>query len=324
MHMDYLFGLLDEETKSRYLFGWKCFNEDCEQSFDACRQLWQDLSPLIQWSNYEAADVEVETALSVSTELRDDLIAPQLWPGDTVPLTSLELDHPAITYLTQRHYDPVVLQEKYGVQFCTRGRRYKVITDRILIPFYRGGNLIGWQAREVPGMHEPTEMKYFTSPNTLGGLVYGLGTAKNYPVCCLVEGFFDRAAVGDASMALLTKKISSTQLQRIKKVLLESGVQVVVVLLDPTKSPDAIRKDQEHHIELVKKQLEAALCEFRINPIKVLDCYLPDDLDPADFVGTYGKSGFISYMQEFLRLNGYSNFGQVFAGGVLSGSAIRH
>lgn len=42
------------------------------------------------------------------------------WVGEAVPLTSLPANHPAITYLTSRGFDPARLEEQFEACYCTK------------------------------------------------------------------------------------------------------------------------------------------------------------------------------------------------------------
>lgn len=89
------------------------------------------------------------------------------WPGDTVPLTELPEDHPAIVYLkTQRGFDIEDLSSTWFLCFCTnalpedrsKNRFYSRLpggyknspSGRIIIPIYdEAGVRRGWQARLI-------------------------------------------------------------------------------------------------------------------------------------------------------------------------------
>lgn len=88
------------------------------------------------------------------------------WCGQTVPLTALTPDHPAIAYLRHRNFDPVEVTKKWDIVYCeqalpedpARGRYYSKLpygchnspTGRLIIPIYDAeGVRRGWQARVI-------------------------------------------------------------------------------------------------------------------------------------------------------------------------------
>lgn len=86
------------------------------------------------------------------------------WVGETVPLTDLPEEHPAIQYLVRRGYDPTFLSAIYDVCYCTKAEpenratyvyyarlpagRKNSTACRIIFPIYDENWVChGWQAR---------------------------------------------------------------------------------------------------------------------------------------------------------------------------------
>lgn len=326
MHIGHLFGRYDAETKSSYPFGWKCYNDDCERDVGNSFLMLQELKPLMDYSDSESKVVDLDTAESAPTEC-NFAVNPISQPGRTVTLNSIQPGsayYPAIEYLHSRGLDLQKLATDYDVQFIVQGYRYKIINNRIFIPFYRDRQLIGWQAREVPCWGQ-SDMKYFTSPNGLGGLLYGLGTAVKSPVSCVVEGVFDRFAVGDSSFALLTKSFRSTQLARLRQCSNISSTELFVILLDPLRSMADCLSGKPHHIEVATTVLSSIFADLSIRSrrVQVLPVSLPEGHDPASFGAKHGKASLADFLEQHLRKSGYAEFGKILAGSVLSSSAVR-
>src|SRR5436309_1540253 len=71
--------------------------------------------------------------------------------GGCVPLTRLaELipDHPALTYLAGRGFDPGKLSRMYDVRYCPSST-FRWASNRIVIPIYQEGMLVSWQTRHI-------------------------------------------------------------------------------------------------------------------------------------------------------------------------------
>lgn len=81
-------------------------------------------------------------------------------PGETVPLSGLGPEHPAIEYLMNREFDPAALETQFGACFCTKENPklfYKRLPGgfavtpqgRIVFKINQLGATRGWQARRL-------------------------------------------------------------------------------------------------------------------------------------------------------------------------------
>jgi hypothetical protein len=324
MTVGYLFGKFDPETRTTYPFGWKCYNEDCERTVSNSFVMLNEMKPFMEYSGLAAKEVDFDTTENVSTTIDDSVITPLSQPGQMIDLQDIypgSALYPAIEYLLSRGLDLHKLTADYMVQVIAKSYRYKLINRRIYIPFMRKGSLIGWQAREVP-VWDQSGMKYFTSPNGLGGLLYGLGTAVQQRVACTVEGVFDRFAVGDSSFALLTKSFRSSQIARLTQMSNNSQTELFVILLDPLRSMSDCLSGKPHHIDVARDVLQTAFGRLT-RSTRVVALTIPDGHDPASFGAKYGKAGLADFLEQHLRKSGYAEFGQILAGNVLSSSALR-
>jgi DNA primase len=87
----------------------------------------------------------------------------------------------------------------------------KLHEPRIVIPIFRGGLLVGWQARDVTGS---SPIKYLTTPGwKKTEVLYNMDVAKWYSDVVLVEGPTDVWRVGDNAMALMGKTLAHGSIQ---------------------------------------------------------------------------------------------------------------
>jgi len=131
-----------------------------------------------------------------------------------VPLTDLPKNHPAIMYLGERDFDPHELFDLWGVRYCvhcpeSRFYHAHLVEDRIIVPIYWDGELVGWQTRAVG---EDSGLKYYTMPGLKKGrILYNGDRAKRHATGVLVEGVTDAWRVGTRCAGMLGKSISYFQ-----------------------------------------------------------------------------------------------------------------
>jgi hypothetical protein len=81
-------------------------------------------------------------------------------PGETIALTALPEDHPAIWYIRSRQFNPAALYQQFGAEYCTKerpdvkhrhiGHRFKLSPQgRIVFYMFQHGVRVGWQARQI-------------------------------------------------------------------------------------------------------------------------------------------------------------------------------
>jgi len=91
-------------------------------------------------------------------------------------------------------------------------------TDRIIIPFYHHGEIVGYTGRKMT----PGKPKYLTDSQS--GYVFNLDRqSSDRKYICVVEGQFD--AIGIDGVAVMTNEINATQIQRIQSL----GKEVILV-----------------------------------------------------------------------------------------------
>lgn len=169
-------------------------------------------------------------------------------PGMCIPLSSLEAGHPARVYVTKRRFDPYELTELYGVSCCVDieadergfvpGTKWLAayIKNRLVVPMYRLGKLVGWQTR---ALDEYTRPKYYTMPGYKKALtLYNRDRAQQFDFGVVVEGVTDVWRVGPCAVALLGHSISNAQRDLIYAFWQRGGM---CLLLDP----DVMQNAQE-------------------------------------------------------------------------------
>lgn len=107
-------------------------------------------------------------------------------PADTRPIAKTGITERFWRYLARRHFDDVDgLIARYGLRCCLTGR-WK---DRILIPFYHDGELVGWTARAIGNpVNAP---RYLSSGDAIKKTIFNHDHLLGGHVLFIVEGPFD-------------------------------------------------------------------------------------------------------------------------------------
>ena len=156
-------------------------------------------------------------------------------PTVKLPEKSLPLGHDGfydyqiklLTYLEKRKIDI----EKFQFFFSLEPR----FIDRIIIPFYRNGNLIYWQARSI----NPDEKKrYDNAPVGRDAVMFGIDKLRTYSSAPLfvTEGVFDAMMVD--GVALLGSKLNEA-----KVALLQESSRRLVFVIDKDKNGQHLAED---------------------------------------------------------------------------------
>jgi hypothetical protein len=200
--------------------------------------------------------------------------APTTLPGRCLLLSELPPNHAARAYVEKRKFDPNELAAVWDVRYCAEvpedaegfvpGTRAiaRMVRGRLIVPVYRSGDLVGWQARAL-GSQEP---KYYTAPGfKKSQLLFNGDRARRSRFGVVVEGVFDAFRVGERAVALMGKAMSLHQRQL---ALSYWGAGALCIMLDA----DAI-EDMERIANMIGKD------SFRWGSFCVT---LPPDMDPAD------------------------------------------
>lgn len=149
-------------------------------------------------------------------------------PDACVSLSVLQKDHEAITYLQSRGYKPDILEKYLGIGWITE-QGLPSLRERIYIPIYQDGKLMGFQARVIKADPSREKQKYI---NPVGmrksTLLYNLDNAVNQNLLIICEGPADVWSVGPCGVAIFGSDCSHTQLSTIGKYF--NGKPIVVAL----------------------------------------------------------------------------------------------
>ncbi len=177
----------------------RCFNESCDHTdFDD-----RYLKPYMNKGRVIIPDDTTATGE----------LMPAISPGRCAKLTSLTANGDVLTYLRNRKgggFDPKMLEDKYNVSYCfDAADDFPLMTNRLLIPVYYHGMLVGWQGRAIDDEIRP---KYYTMPGfPKGRVLFNFDVAKSKPFVVVCEGVFDAIRVGDCAVAVLGSQITSMQ-----------------------------------------------------------------------------------------------------------------
>jgi 5S rRNA maturation endonuclease (ribonuclease M5) len=229
-----------------------CYNNGCHTDPGFYNELKQRIYGLHRPSGVIIATDTKKLVAPAAVEL----------PGLTVKLSELEIDHVANKYLLERGFDPYYLADVYGVGYCYSSNNYPMATGRIIAPFYKEGQLIGWQGRYVgEAATWKTIPKYYTMPGGwINHTLYDMDTAKNQSpnMVFVCEGITDVWRLGVGAVALCGKTVKGTQEQ------LLSNWETIILLLDS----DALKEINSIYERLSKHH-------------KVVKVILPEDKDPG-------------------------------------------
>lgn len=210
-----------------------CWNEECQSTRGLAKYI---LERYRAWKMNYYVPPTLDTG---SDEVRDAPMTPEETAKHSAEkhaklsgvqkLTSLLTGHPATEYLRTRGFDPLFLENMYGVGYKGKSQKYALASSRLFIPIMWGKYEVGWQARAIPGHTNLTlmeekknkpwpykEPKYFTSPGfTKGRFLYNMEQAKEYDVVVVVEGITDAWKVGPWAVAMLGKSLSYDQIHNL-------------------------------------------------------------------------------------------------------------
>lgn len=174
------------------------------------------------------------------------------FPGLTVSIRDLSKGHECILYLKDRGFDPEEIAHFYNVHFCVEaegdenghipGTKWSAscCKNRLIIPVYRMGKLIGWQARALNNFSKP---KYYTMPGMKKNFViYNGDLCRHYDFGVIVEGVTDVWKVGPCAGAIFGHSISTHQLNLIYAFWQQKGG--MCLLLDPDVMRNTLMVDR--------------------------------------------------------------------------------
>lgn len=255
-------------TKQSGTFMAICYNEDC-LSVEKNRE--ELISRLTDFTS--SGLTEFSSTIVKPGRLAEDVkeLRP---PGDVTRLDKLPENHSARMYLQRRGFDPDKLAKEYDVSYC-EDSEFWLAKHRIIIPYYEGRELLGWQARYVGELNwgnPDAPPKAWTAYGTQRqSLLYGHQRAIQHRTVVLVEGPADAWAVGHRAVAAWGMP---TVRQCLRLCELASRSEHLVLLLDPdVRTKEQSLRTYEKRRDLLKNQF----------PGKTVEVWLPDGTDPGQF-----------------------------------------
>lgn len=224
--INHRWNTFDSRTCTRNLFLAKCFNEDCiaDRGVRALTELiFGNSHTTLPAPEYDSTKTSVKTVI------------PRL--PQSQPLVNLPSTHHARTYLESRNFDPDYLSKEFGIRFCGYPENGSLAraTNRLLIPAYMNGNLVGWQARYIGERDWKDKSlfvpKYFSMPGfRKSACLYNYDSAKEDPTFVIVcEGPSDVWRIGSSAVAIFGKDLSTIQRDLIINTW---GKGTIIVMLD--------------------------------------------------------------------------------------------
>lgn len=178
-------------------------------------------------------------------------------------------------YMKGRGYNITDLSMR-GVGYCTSGK----YGGRIIIPFYEGGKMVYFNARQfinVGEKHKNPPIEEFGIGKSL--LIYNADCLQVYKKVYLVESATNSLTLGDKAFAIGGKKISGYQLSKVIK----SPCKDVIMILDP-----------DAYWEALKTGL--TLCRYkRVKIVKLPDKKDVNDIGKKETLKLVKKSPWLTY-----------------------------
>ena len=210
-----------------------CFNETSCTSGSRGKFL---LDQLHLWLFHTTNKVSLPIRNKVLTpeELEDlSVIRP---PEHCVPLSTLPDQHEVRQYLSGRGYDPNTLEKYLGLGWINESA-IPTLRERLYIPAYQDGKLLGYQARIIRDDPLRKKQKYINPPGMKKSrMLYNIDNAKAQNLVVVCEGPADVWSVGPSAVALFGSDCSTSQLAMIGE---HFNGKPVVVALDGDVAPKA-------------------------------------------------------------------------------------
>jgi hypothetical protein len=288
LYVNCKWGVYDAITNTSNIHLVHCYNESCVQPSTTDDRTWQircERRQRLFDQVYHEQNRHIVLNPITATKKPDN--EPAELPGRVIKFQTLATkypQHPAVTYMQYRGFDPKLLGTKYGFMYCDKvvNNLYRMAENTIIMPILKGNMLYSWIARAV-GDTRPDIWanhkgwkKYYNMPGRpLSVVGYNLDQALCYSTVVLVEGVLDVIKTGDYATCLFTKTVPANLKKRIIHGLTEYGSKAtLVIMLDPDQSAPEKRAHSLHHIE-------AAASVFQPYIPNILKVYLPDGEDPG-------------------------------------------
>jgi hypothetical protein len=285
LRVNHMFGVDDPETGGNNIWAAQCFNRGCLTDYENRKELYY-----LVYGERGGDNIRIRPGRKSQPSKMQE-VEP---PGPLVPLHELaerQPDNYALTYLRDRHYDPVLVGQKYDVSYCPESHLMWA-QDRICASIHvkkkKGDEerqvLVGWQCRHIGddiqgrSFEEMDVPKYFTCPGmSFRAAAYNMELALQHPTVVVVEGMMDVWRLGPQAMALWGRTMHPDLARRVARTMKDRWGRdaAVVVMLDPKRDAYS-RRTGEHPIAKLTSQ-------FISMHIATFPVWLPEGSDPASF-----------------------------------------
>ena len=191
------------------------------------------------------------------------------WPGKVVRVDTLPETHPANVYLKSRGFAYKTIGKFYDVHFCVEGN--KICQDRLIIPIYYRGKMVGWQARAIYEVDWKQSLfpKYYTAPGTpRREILYNIDNAAKYKTGIIVEGVTDVWKVGPQAVCTFGANMTLDQQRLFKKNFKDNNG---VLFYDPDIK-DAMKEKVDILCASMSKALKSGFCSVYLQEGDAGDC----------------------------------------------------
>ncbi len=197
LYVSYLYGT--ESTNPGYVGTLKNLAY-CQNEQEVKRELWD----IISTTNYASLSKLGLVRVRESGPAEKKELMPM---GEVVPLHELNTFHPAVTYLKSRGFNPNYLGKSYGVGAVISHqheelRMRKLLTGRIVFPYYVNRKLVAWQSRYAGEVPKGSSILRWYYPSGSGKHLWGFDNASHFQGCILCEGILSAVNFGPAAMAI--------------------------------------------------------------------------------------------------------------------------
>lgn len=152
-----------------------------------------------------------ETSPTLEELTKPKIFTPEVaWPENCLPLVTTEgydeLQNPLLEYLLGRNIDPVRTQFYFSTS--------KKLIGRVIIPYFRNGKLIYWQARHIDSSIKP---RYLNCAVAKDAVMYGYDRLHAFDETPLfvTEGVFNAILVN--GIAIMSSDLNAAKIEVLKK-----------------------------------------------------------------------------------------------------------
>lgn len=264
--VNHLWGVPDNITGSNNLWLAICYNENCLDKQGTPSQLYDRVY------GFKNANLRGRELVILPGVVESGILSEVSMPGTTLRLDRMPTNDPVCVYLRGRGFDPVELGEVFQVAYCLDASgSYSAAQNRIVIPVFMRGVLVGWQCRYVGDVDWKARgiPKYYNLPHMPRRLMlYNFDVARKSPYVVITEGALDVWSVGEPAVAAFGKHLSHAQSNMICEVW-PNGV--IIILLDGDAWDDSLK---------LAAQLQQRYADSTLTG-KIVPVRLPPDKDPG-------------------------------------------